>query len=107
MKQFFGELKKELQQYKIDLPKDEKTGEITSRSQADEYGFINKDFFVTLHTIIYKYKKYGQDMLSDANFRERIVFLEQIEEIKEFKEDTSEEGKQQIAELNEMYTKLV
>tara|TARA_B110000305_G_C18990864_1_gene426051 strand:+ start:236 stop:451 length:216 start_codon:yes stop_codon:yes gene_type:complete len=70
MKVFFDELKKDLQQYKIEIPK-------------DENGFIKKDFFVTLHMIIYKYKKYGQEMLMDVNFKERIVYLEQMEELKD------------------------
>ena len=93
MKVFFDELKKDLQQYKIEIPK-------------DENGFIEKDFFVTLHMIIYKYKKYGQEMLMDVNFKERIVYLEQMEELKDNQEDQTEEGKKQSEECKAMYDKL-
>ena len=93
MKQFYEELKKELQKYKIELPRDGI--------------YIKKDFFVTLHIIIYKYKKYGQELMSNANFRERIAFLEQKEEMKENQEDLTDEGKKLSAELNEKYSKLV
>lgn len=62
--QVYTQLKKELQTYNIDLPK-------------DSNGLIDKNFFVKLHTLIYKFKKYGQEMLTEANFRERIEFLEE------------------------------
>lgn len=64
MGQVYDELKKELESYNIELPK-------------TANGLINKDFFIKLHTIIYKYKQYGKDMLADLNFRERIQYLEE------------------------------
>ena len=63
MNQVFAELKKELEEFSIDMPK-------------DSDGYIEKNFFIKLHTIIYKFKKYGQEMLTEANFRERIEYLE-------------------------------
>jgi hypothetical protein len=41
--------------YPIEMPKDPKDG------------LISKDFFVKIHALIYRYKKYGQDMIEEAN----------------------------------------
>ena len=49
----FEELKKELKaNYSIDPPRD------------SEDGLPTKDFFIKFHVTLYKYKKYGQDMIS-------------------------------------------
>ena len=55
--QVFSELKKELRgNFSFETPKD------------PEDGLLTRDFFVQMHVLIYKYKKYGQDMLEEANF---------------------------------------
>ena len=46
-------------------------------------GILTKQFFIDIHALIYKYKKYGMEMISEANFQERICFLEECEELKE------------------------
>ena len=54
--QVFTALKKEMREsFPIEMPKDA------------EDGLIQKDFFVKIHTLIYRYKKYGQDMIEEAN----------------------------------------
>ena len=37
---------------------------------------MTREFFVRMHVLIYKYKKYGQDMLEEENFQQRISLLE-------------------------------
>ena len=71
MAQVKNELKKELKlTFPINVPR-------------DQDGLPTKEFFIKIHTIIYKYKKYGHDMIAEANTAERINILEQIEELKE------------------------
>jgi hypothetical protein len=56
MNQVIKALKKEMREsFPIEMPKD------------PEDGLIQKDFFVKIHTLIYRYKKYGQDMIEEAN----------------------------------------
>ena len=56
MKQVLDELKKELKdKFRIDPP------------HGDD-GLLTKDFMIKMHILLYKYKKYGQDMLGEANF---------------------------------------
>jgi len=57
-----------------------------------EEGLLGKDFFISIHALIYKFKKYGMEMISEANFQERITFLEECEELKE--EAKSASGKE-------------
>ena len=45
---------------------------------------------INMHKLLYKYKKYGAEMLSMANFHERIVYLQQAEDIKENEGDPKE-----------------
>jgi len=45
-----------------------------------EDGMLSKDFMVSMHTILYKYKKYAADMIAEANFDERVSYLRQAEE---------------------------
>ena len=48
IEQVFSVLKKELrEEYSIDMPKDPKDG------------LIDKNFFIKMHSLIYRYKKYG------------------------------------------------
>jgi len=61
----FSELKKELRaNFSFETPKD------------PEDGLMTREFFVRMHVLIYKYKKYGQDMLEEENFQQRISLLE-------------------------------
>ena len=53
--------------------------------------------------IIYKYKMYGREILSEANFRERIVYLEEQEEMKRDGEDKTPEGMARYKELQTLY----
>ena len=60
-----GLLKKELRaNFSIETPKD------------PEDGLMTREFFVRMHVLIYKYKKYGQDMLEEENFQRRVSLLE-------------------------------
>ena len=62
----FIALKKELRDnYPIEMPRD------------PEDGLISKEFFVRQHSLIYKFKKYGQDMIEEANFCARIAILQE------------------------------
>lgn len=90
MNEVFAELKRELETHNIDLPKDSK-------------GLINKEVFVNMQMIIYKYKMYGREILSEANFRERIVYLEEQEEMKRDGEDKTPEGMARYKELQTLY----
>jgi hypothetical protein len=36
-----------------------------------------------MHTFLYKYKKYGSEMIAESNMHERIDLLRQAEEMKE------------------------
>lgn len=49
-------LKQELKKFPIDPPRD------------DEDGILSKDFMLKMHSILYRYKKYGSEMLAQANF---------------------------------------
>lgn len=61
LSQVFSELKKELRaNFSFETPKDQ------------EDGLLTREFFIKMHVLIYKYKKYGQDMLEEANFQSRI-----------------------------------
>ena len=42
---------------------------------------FTKEMFIKMHCMIYKYKKYGHEMIVDANCRERIRLLWEIEEL--------------------------
>jgi len=42
---------------------------------------------VKMHTLLYKYKKYGTEMLAEANFHERVVYLRQADDLKENEND--------------------
>ena len=35
---------------------------------------------ITMHTLLYKYKKYASEMIADVNFGERIKYLRDAEE---------------------------
>ena len=70
-----NDLKKE---FKFDAPK-------------DNDGLFTKEFLIRLHTILYKYKKYGSEMLAEANFHERVGYLKEAEEIREAEPDESNE----------------
>ena len=74
-------------------------------------GLFSKDFFVKLHYIIYKYKKYGIEMLAEANFQERIRYLEECEEFKEeAKTATGESANslmKQAADLSKKYQEVM
>ena len=50
IRQVLNELKKELRE------------EYSVRFERED-GLPSKDFFVKIHTLIYKYKKYGHDMI--------------------------------------------
>ena len=43
--------------------------------QNGEDGLLSKDFMVKLHTLFYKHKRFGSEMIQNANFHERIVYL--------------------------------
>lgn len=69
MKQVLAELKRELTKFKIDPP-------------HGEDGLLTKDFMIKMHILLYKFKKYGQDMLGEANFHQRVYLMRQAEEYK-------------------------
>lgn len=46
-------------------------------------GLFEKDAFVKIHVLMYKFKKFGHDMIIDANNRERLSLLAKIEQIKQ------------------------
>jgi len=43
---------------------------------------------VDMHTVIFKFKTFGKEMIADANWRKRVELFRQAEEIKE---DSKEE----------------
>lgn len=59
-------LKDELSKYSSDLPRDPKDGLIT------------REFYVKIHSLIYKYKKFGHVMIVEANANCRIDCLNQM-----------------------------
>lgn len=45
-----------------------------------EDGLYQRDFFVNFHVTLYKYRKYGAEIVSEHNFRTRINFLRESEQ---------------------------
>jgi hypothetical protein len=60
-------------------------------------GLFEKEAFVKIHVLMYKFKKFGHDMIIDANNRERLSLLAKIEQIK--KESDHVEAKARSGEL--------
>ena len=61
IKHVLSELKQEIRRdFPVNLPRDPSDGLVT------------KDMFVKIHCLIYRFKKYGHEMIVDANSRERI-----------------------------------
>ena len=55
-----------------------------------EDGLLSKDFMIKMHGMLYKYKKYGTEMISELNWRERVELLRQAEEIKQAEGESAE-----------------
>ena len=90
LKDVFQELKAELKAgYPIDAPRDR------------EDGLFTRDFFIKIHELMYKYKKNGFMLIEDANFKTRVFYLRQIEELKEMQAD--EETEKSKAEIQKKY----
>ena len=70
IKQVLDELKRELRK---------NFGPELQRNPDD--GLFEKESFVKIHVLMYKYKKFGHDMIVDANNRERLSILAKIEQI--------------------------
>ena len=69
--QVLSQLKKDLKSsFEFDQPR-------------EKDGFFTMNFFIKIHAMIYKYKKYGQEMIAEANSQERYQLLQKIEELKE------------------------
>ena len=64
IKHVLSELKQEMRQgFPVNLPRDPSDG------------LVAKEVFIKMHCLIYRYKKYGHDMIIEANTRERIQLL--------------------------------
>jgi hypothetical protein len=50
---------------------------------------------IDMHTVIFKFKTFGKEMIADANWRKRVKLYEQAEEIKE---ESPEEHKKMMVE---------
>ena len=85
-------MKNELKTYSIDIPRDAKDGLIT------------KDFFLKIHEIMYKYRKFGHDLVMDANTSCRLECLAQIQELKkqDGEDDANPQGGQPLMNVDEM-----
>jgi hypothetical protein len=72
--------------------KKELRNDFSNRIPRDDDGLPKKEFFVKMHALIYKYKKYGHELIGDVNTSERINLLEQIEEVKEQSGEMPQKG---------------
>ena len=64
IKQVLTELKKELRRdFAYEIPRDPREN------------MFEKEAFIRMHCLMYKYKKFGHDMIVDANSRHRISLL--------------------------------
>jgi hypothetical protein len=94
--QVFDQLKKDLRSnFSFETPKDQ------------EDGLLTREFFVRMHVLIYKYKKYGQDMLEEANFQQRINLLEQKDIIDQEGVNASPEDQAKGKEFQTEYTAIL
>ena len=69
------------------LKKELKTKFKIEPSRDEDDGILSRDFMVKMHTILYQYKKYGSEMIADANFHQRIIYLKQADDLKENQAD--------------------
>lgn len=75
------------------------------RSPTD--GLFTKEFFVKFHVILYRYRKTGSEIISEANFQERIVYLRQAEAILKENVDNNDELKATETELRKKYHEVL
>ena len=68
---------------------------------------MTREFFVRMHVLIYKYKKYGQDMLEEENFQQRISHLEMKDAIDQEGAQASPEDQASAKKYQEEYTALL
>ena len=65
----------------------------------------SKQFFIEFHHFLYKYRKYGSEIISDANFKERIKYLQEAEDIRSGTNLSTQEGGEQLAKEAELRKK--
>ena len=49
---------------------------------TDKDGWFTEKFMIDVHSILYKFKVYGKDIISYCNFRERVKIMAEAEEAK-------------------------
>lgn len=71
------------------------------RSSKD--GVYQKDFFLNFHVLLYKYRKYGRDIMSENNFNWRIKLLQEAEEMMKNNQTNDPEIKEQEGDVRKKY----
>jgi hypothetical protein len=49
----------------------------------DQNGWFTQKFMIDMHTVIFKFKTCGKEMIAEANWRKRVKMMQEAEELKD------------------------
>lgn len=89
-------MKKLLQQLRAEL----ETSMPSNPPRSPTDGLYLREFFINFHLTLYKWRKYGNEIIGEHNFRTRIEVLKECDEIKN---GGAVADDPKVKELNEEY----